>query len=68
MAKLTLQQLYLGEKYNIIGEVLKDFWNNGSPDKEERTGLELLIVKHTILAMEKLKNEGDCIADLGSVL
>ena len=68
MAKLTLQQLYLGDKYNIIGEVFKDFWSNGSPDPKERTGLELLIVKHTILAMEKLKNEGDCIADLESVL
>lgn len=52
MVKLTLQQLYLGNKYNIIGEVFKDFWQNGSPDVEERTGIELLIVKHTILAME----------------
>ena len=68
MANLTLQQLYLSDKYNIIGEVFKDFCNNGSQDSEERTGLELLIVKHTILAMEKLKNEGDCIADLKSVL
>ena len=68
MATYTIEQLYLGDKYNIIGEVFKDFWSNGSLDPEERTGLELLIVKHTILAMEKLKNEGDCIADLESVL
>ena len=68
MAKLTLQQLYLGDKYNIIGEVFKDFWSIGSSDPEKRTGLEIQIVKHSILAMEKLKKEGDCIADLESVL
>ena len=55
MAKLTLQQIYRDDNYNIIGEPFKDFWSNGSPDPEERTGLELLIVKHPILAMEKLK-------------
>ena len=68
MAELTLQQLYLSDKYNIIGELFKDFWNNGSPDPEERTGLELLIVKHTLIASEKMKQNGDCIADLESVL
>ena len=68
MAQLTLQQLYLGDKYNIIGEVFKDFWSNGSPDQEERTGLELLIVKHTLIASEKMKQNGDYISDLESVL
>ena len=68
MAQLTLQQLYLGDKYNIIGEVFKDFWSNGSPDVEERTGLELLIVKHTLIATEKMKQNGDYISDLESVL
>ena len=68
MAELTLQQLYLGDKYNIIGEVLKDFWSNGSPDVEERTGLEILIVKHTLIASENMKQNGDCIADIISAL
>ncbi len=66
MAKLTLQELYLGDKYNIMGEAIKDFLQNGSPDYEERTGIELLIVKHTILATEKMKQNGDYVLDFES--
>ena len=35
--------------------MFKCFWNNDYIDPEERTGLELLNVKHKILAIEKLK-------------
>ncbi len=64
MAKLTLRQIYHGDKYNIMGEVIKDFMENGSPDVQENTGLELLIVKHTIKATEKMRKNGDYLSEM----
>ncbi len=66
MAKLTLQELYLDDKYNIMGKAIKDFLQNGSPDYNERTEIELLIVKHTILATGKMKQNGDYVLDFES--
>ncbi len=66
MAKLTLQELYLGDKYNIMGKAIKDFLQNGSPDYNERTGMELLIVKHIVLTTEKMKQNGDYVLDFES--
>lgn len=66
MAKQTLQQLYFGDEYNIMGEAVADFLRNGSQDVELRTGLELLIVKHTMMATMKMIKQGDFISELES--
>ena len=64
MAQMSLEELYrgesAGEKYGILGEVMKDFFENGRPSEyDERTWLEMLLVKHALMAAEKMKNEGD---------
>ena len=69
MARISLEELYRGEgpgaKYGIMGEVMKDFFTNGHPSKYgERTWLEMLIVKHTLIAAEKIENEGDTVSDV----
>lgn len=69
MAQISLEEFYRGEgtgaKYGIMGEVMKDFSTNGYPSEyEERTWLEMLIVKHTLTAAEKMKIEGDTVLDL----
>ena len=51
MAQMSLEELYrgegVGEKYGIMGEVMKDFLQNGRPSEyDERTWLEMLLVKH----------------------
>ena len=66
MAQMSLEELYrgesAGEKYSILGEVMKDFFQNGCPSEyDERTWLEMLLVKHTLIAAEKMKNEGDTV-------
>ncbi|MFI3325229.1 MAG: hypothetical protein R3Y35_03540 [Clostridia bacterium] len=66
MAKFTLQEFYLGDEYNVMGEAVKDLLTNGSPDYEERTGIELLIAKHSIKAAIKMIEKGDFILDLES--
>ena len=69
MAQMSLEELYrgesAGEKYGILGEVMKDFFENGSPSEyDERTWLEMLLVKHALMAAEKMKNEGDTVSGM----
>ena len=43
MAQMSLEELYRGEKYGILGEVMKDFLQNGRPSEyDERTWLDML--------------------------
>ena len=69
MAQMSLEELYrgegAGEKYGILGEVMKDFLLNGrAVEYDERTWLEMLLVKHTLIAAEKMKNEGDTVSGM----
>ena len=69
MAQISLEELYrgesAGEKYGILGEVMKDFFQNGCPSEyDERTWLEMLLVKHALIAAEKMKNEGDTVSGM----
>ena len=69
MAQMSLEELYrgegVGEKYGILSEVMKDFFQNGCPSEyDERTWLEMLLVKHALIAAEKMKNEGDTVSGL----
>ena len=69
MAQMSLEELYrgegVGEKYGILDEVMKDFFQNGCPSEyDERTWLEMLLVKHALIAAEKMKNEGDTVSGL----
>lgn len=67
MAQMRLEELYHGEgigaKYGIMGEVMKGYFTNGySSEYDERTWLEMLIVKHTLITAEKMKIEGDTVS------
>lgn len=69
MAQISLEELYrgegAGEKYGILGEVMKDFFKNGCPSEyDERTWVEMLIVKHALIAAEKMINEGDMVSGM----
>ena len=65
MAKITIKELYYGEKYAVMSEVFKTIYLI-SPNKagvDEQTALELEIVRQTLIATEKMKQNGDCIAE-----
>ena len=69
MAQMSLEELYrgegAGEKYGILGEVMKDFLQNERPSEyDERTWLEMLLVKHALIAAEKMINEGDTVSGM----
>ena len=65
MAKITIKELYYGEKYAVMSEVFTTMFL-ASPNKagvDEQTALELEIVRQTLIAVEKMKKNGDCIAE-----
>ncbi len=69
MAQMSLEELYrgegAGEKYDILGEVMKDFFKNGQPSEyDERTWIDMLLVKHALIAADKMKLEGDTVSDV----
>lgn len=69
MAQMSLEELYrgesAGEKYGILGEVMKDFLQNGRPSEyDERTWLDMLLVKHALIAAEKMKSEDDTVSGM----
>lgn len=44
---------------------MKDFFENGHPlEYDERTWLEMLLVKHVLIVAEKMKNEGDTVSGM----
>ena len=69
MAQMSLEELYrgegAGEKYGIMGEVMKDFLQNGRPSEyDERTWLDMLLVKHALIVADKMEIEGDTVSGM----
>ena len=68
MARITVEEVYGGEKYDVMGAVMADYLKNGRPQEyDERTWLDMLIVKHTLIAAVKMKIEGDSISGMTDV-
>ena len=65
MARMTVEEVYRGEKYDVMSAATADYLMNGRPSEyDERTWLEMLLVKHTLMAAEKMKNEGDTVSGM----
>ncbi len=70
MARISISDLYRdegpGEKYGgFLNAVFREVFTNGIPEGcDERTWIELLIVKHTFLAAKKMAEQGDVVSDL----
>ena len=65
MAQISIAEIYSGEKYGVMSAAIADYIRNGRPSEyDERTWLEMLLVKHTLIAAEKMKNEGGTVSGL----
>lgn len=65
MARMTVEEIYRGEKYNVMSAATADYLMNGRPSEyDERTWLDILLVKHTLIAAEKMKNEGNTVSGM----
>ena len=65
MAKNTIEELYRGEKYDIMSAVAVKAMTLGVDERTEkgRTWIEMELVRQTLIAVEKMKKNGDCIAE-----
>lgn len=63
MAKISINELYYGDKYNVMGEVLKRMLLSSDRSIDEQTRFELEIVRQTIVAIRKMKESGDSIVE-----
>ena len=62
MARITVEEVYNGEKYGVMSAAMAEYLANGRPaEYDERTWVEMLIVKHALIAADKMKLEGDSI-------
>ena len=65
MARMTVEEVYRGEKYGVMSAVMADYLTNGRPaEYDERTWLDMLLVKHALIAAEKMKSEGDTVSGM----
>lgn len=67
MAQLIFEEVYRGEKYNVMGNVFKELMDlciNISTLEDLQTTAELLVCKHTLIAAKKIIDEGDSILDI----
>ena len=65
MARITVEEVYRGEKYGVMSAAMAEYLRNGCPaEYDERTWMEMLIVKHALLAADKMKLEGDSISGM----
>ena len=65
MAKITIEELYRGEKYDIMSAVAVKAMTLGIDERceEGRTWIEMELVRQTVIAIEQMKKNGDCIAE-----
>ena len=65
MSRMTVEEIYRGEKYDVMSVATADYLMNGLPaEYDERTRLDMLLVKHALIAAEKMKNEGDTVSGM----
>lgn len=65
MARITVEEVYNGEKYDVMSAATVEYLTNGRPaEYDERTWVEMLIVKHALIAADKMKLEGDSISGM----
>ncbi len=62
MAQITPEELYHGDQYNIMGNVMAEYLSKGDLCQQDAdTTLELLIVKHILLAAQHMQTNGDTV-------
>ena len=65
MAQITIEEVYRGEKYGVMSAAMAEYLTGGRPvEYDERTWVEMLIVKHALIAADKMKLEGDSISGM----
>ena len=66
MAKYTIEDIYRDDEYSIESDVFVEALHrlqNGEPASVVKSELNKMYIKHTLLIVQKIQKEGDCISD-----
>ncbi len=65
MAQISIAEIYSGEKYDVMSAAMAEYLKDGRPSEyDERTWIDMLLVKHALIAADKMKMEGDTVSDM----
>lgn len=65
MAQISIAEIYSGEKYGVMGAAIADYMRNGRPSEyDEKTWVDMLLLKHALIAVDKMKIEGDTVSGM----
>lgn len=65
MAQISIAEIYSGEKYDVMSAAMAEYLKDGRPSEYgERTWIDMLLVKHTLIAADKMKIEGDTVSGM----
>lgn len=65
MAQIIIAEIYSGEKYGVMSAAIADYMSNGRPSEyDERTWIDMLLIKHALIAAEKIRQEGDTMSEM----
>ncbi len=65
MAQISIAEIYSGEEYGVMSAAIADYMSNGRPSEyDERTWIDMLLVKHALIAAEKMRQEGDTVSGM----
>ena len=65
MAQITIEEVYNGAKYEVMSLAVAEYLKNGRPaEYDEQTWMDMLLVKHALIAADKMKIEDDSISGM----
>lgn len=65
IAQISIAEIYSGEEYGAMSAAIADYMTNGRPSGyDERTWVDMLLVKHALIAANKMKIEGDTVSGM----
>lgn len=65
MAQISIAEIYSGEEYGVMSAAIAEYMSNGRPSEyDERTWVDMLLVKHALIAAGKMRQEGDAVSGM----
>ena len=61
MAAYTIEEIFNGNKYSVMSEVVKEILLSGPYEsaEDEQTAIEMAYVKHTIMILREMERVGE---------
>ena len=65
MAQISIAEIYSGGKYDVMSAAMAEYLKDGrQSESSERTWIDMLLIKHALIAADKMKMEGDTVSGM----